>query len=162
RGRLRDQPGVSDPSAAQSPLPPVEDDPDVGDSRRPLLRAARGGLIALAAVTVFSLALWGATRDLQGIYGALIGAASGGGFLLMTSCGVSLTANCAPQVTLRAVLRSWLLESALPLVGLIVIEGKPFYDGTALGVTIILVLIAMRGSEILAITRTKLMYIPEK
>ena len=45
---------------------------------------------------------------------------------------------------------------------LIVIKDKTFYDNTALGVTIILVLVAMLGSEIMAITRTKLMYIPEK
>src|SRR5699024_12273346 len=116
RGRLRDQPGVSDPSAAQSPLPPVEDDPDVGDSRRPLLRAARGGLIALAAVTVSSLARWGATRDLQGIYGSLIGAAIGGGFLLMTIGVVLLTANSSPQVSLGAALTAWLPTAAALLV----------------------------------------------
>lgn len=160
--RQPDQPGVSDPQAAHSPLPPVEEDPDVGDSRRPLIRAARGGLIALTAVTVFSLALWGATRDLPGIYGALIGAAIGGGFLLMTIGVVLVTANSSPQVTLGAVLGSWLLKAALLLVVLIVIKDKTFYDNTALGVTIILVLVAMLGSEIMAITRTKLMYIPEK
>ena len=80
----------------------------------------------------------------------------------MTIGVVLVTANSSPQVTLGAVLGSWLLKAALLLVVLIVIKDKTFYDNTALGVTIILVLVAMLGSEIMAITRTKLMYIPEK
>ena len=67
--RQPDQPGPNDPQAAQSPLPPVEDDPDVGDSRRPLIRAARGGLIALAAVTVFFVGLAAIVFGLIAIFG---------------------------------------------------------------------------------------------
>lgn len=157
-----DHPESAENQAEQTPLPPVDEDPDVGDSRRPLIRAAKGGLIALAVVTVFSLALWGSIRDLPGIYGALIGAAIGGGFLLMTIGVVLLTANSSPQMTLGAVLGSWLFKAALLLVVLIVIKDKTFYDNTSLGVTIILVLISMLATEIMAVTRTKLLYIPDK
>ena len=77
-------------------LPPVEDDPGIGDSRRPLLRAARGGAIALAVITVLSLALWGAVRDLSGLYGALIGAA------MKSTAGVDVLLKIFSAMVLRS------------------------------------------------------------
>lgn len=143
-------------------LPPVEDDPGIGDSRRPLLRAARGGAIALAVITVLSLALWGAVRDLSGLYGALIGAAIGGGFMLVTVFIVLASAKTSPQMTMGLILGSWVAKAAILLVVLLALKDKTFYDATALGVTVILVLVAILATETLAVTRTNLMYIPEK
>ena len=147
--------------SGQPDLPPLNDVSAIGDSRRPLIRAARGGVIALIIITVLSLSLWGAFRDLPGLYGALIGAGLGGGFLLITVFVVLGTANSSPSTTMAAVLGSWLAKAAVLLVILIWIRDMTFYDPIALAVTVILVLVALLATETIAVTRTQLMYVPE-
>ena len=101
---------------------------DFDDHRRPLQRALRYGSIALLLVSVLSLVVWGWTAGITGLWGVLIGAAIGGGFVLLTALSVLVTSNTTPATTGAVVLGSWLLKIVVLLGVLIVIRNLDFYD----------------------------------
>ena len=82
--------------------------------------------------------------------------------MLVTVFIVLASAKTSPQMTMGLILGSWVAKAAILLVVLLALKDKTFYDATALGVTVILVLVAILATETLAVTRTNLMYIPEK
>lgn len=110
-------------------------------------------------LTVLSLMVWGGARDIEGIWGVLIGAAIGGGFVLATVGVVLLTAETSPQNTLIVILGTWLLKVVVVLGVLAGLKNFDFYDHTALGVTIILALVVGLASETLGILRTRTTYV---
>lgn len=129
------------------------------DPRRPLLRAVRFGSIALAIITVISLAVWGGMRDLPGIWGVLIGAAIGGGFVLMTAASVLFTSSTNPATTGAVVLGSWLLKIVVLIIILAIIRDMEFYDRMALLVTLILALIVVLATEVWGVITAKVTYV---
>lgn len=152
-------PGTGPTPATDLPDINVSDDGDIADHRRPLLRAARLGGIGIAVLTVISLAAWGGTRDIEGIWGVLIGAAIGGGFVLATVGIVLLTSNTTPQMTMIVVLGSWLVKFIVALVILLLIKDMDFYDHTAMAVTVILALVVGLATESLGVLRTTTTYV---
>lgn len=133
-------------------------DANADDPRRPLRRALRYGFYGLIAVTVFSLALWGALRGLPGIWGVVVGAAIGGGFVLATAASVLLTAHTSPTTTQAVVLGGWLLKMVVLLIVMLGIRDMDFYDHLSLFATIVLVLLAVLGSEVWGIMTSKMTY----
>ncbi|MGO1949437.1 MAG: hypothetical protein ACTH1D_07365 [Mycobacteriaceae bacterium] len=153
---MTDQSNASDPSSPAD-LPDVNEsaDGDIADHRRPLLRAAKWGAIAIAVITVVSLALWGNARDVEGIWGVLIGAAIGGGFVLATVAVVLLTSNTSPQTTMIVMLGSWLLKVVVVLGILLVLQNMDFFDHTAMAVTVLLALVVGLVSETVGLITTR-------
>ena len=140
-------------------LPELNDISKVDDQQWPLRRALRNGAIALAIIGIASLSLWGALRELPGIYGALIGIAIGGGFMLATVLSVLLTSRTSPAMTMGVVLGSWLVKAAVLLLLILWLKKQDFYDATALGVTVLLTLIAVLATETIAVTRAQRLYV---
>ena len=129
------------------------------DPRRPLLRAVRFGSIALVALTIISLAVWGATRELPGIWGVLIGAAIGGGFVLLTAASVLFTSSTNPATTGAVVLGSWLLKIVVLIIVLVIIRDMQFYDRMALLVTLVLALIVVLATEVWGVITARVTYV---
>ncbi|APT93729.1 membrane protein [Corynebacterium phocae] len=123
------------------------------------MRAVRYGSFALLIIAVASLALWGALRGLPGIWGVLIGAAIGGGFILMTALSVLVTANLDPASTMAVVLGGWLLKVVVLVGVLLVIKDMAFYDTVALFVTVVGALIATLGTEVWGIITARVTYV---
>ncbi|SMG28520.1 hypothetical protein SAMN06295981_1700 [Corynebacterium pollutisoli] len=119
----------------------------------------RFGSIALAILTVISLAVWGGMRDLPGIWGVLIGAAIGGGFVLMTAASVLFTSSTNPATTGAVVLGSWLLKIVVLIIILAIIRDMEFYDRMALLVTLILALIVVLATEVWGVITAKVTYV---
>ncbi len=140
-------------------LPDLNDVSQVDDQQWPLRRALRNGTIALAVIGIASLSLWGALRDLPGLYGALIGIAIGGGFMLATVMSVLFTSRTSPAMTMGVVLGSWLVKAAVLLLLMLWLKGQDFYDATALGVTVLLTLIAVLATETFAVTRAQRLFV---
>lgn len=136
-----------------------ESTPDYDDPQAPLKRALKLGGWALVVLTVISLAVWGGMRDLPGIWGVLIGAAIGGGFVLLTVISVLATAKTSPSTTMAVVLGGWMLKLVVLLIVLFILRGMDFYDTAALGVTVILALIVVLGSEVWGIITTRVTYV---
>ncbi len=144
-------------SADPADLPDVNvsEDGDIADHRRPLLRAAKWGAVAIAVITVVSLALWGNFRGTEGLWGVLIGAAIGGGFVLATVGVVLLTSNTTPQTTMIVMLGSWLIKIVVVLGILLVLRDMDFFDHTAMAVTVMLALVVGLVSETVGIITTR-------
>lgn len=129
------------------------------DPQAPLKRALKLGGWALVALTIVSLAVWGGMRDLPGIWGVLLGAAIGGGFVLLTVVSVLLTSNTTPATTMTVVLGSWLVK-LLVLMGILAwLRTVTFYDTTAFAVTIIAALVVVLATEVWGIMTTRTLYV---
>ena len=146
---------MSTPDTAPDSAPRSEYD----DPRRPLLRAVRFGTIALVVITIISLAVWGGMRDLPGIWGVLIGAAIGGGFVLLTAASVLFTSSTNPSTTGAVVLGSWLLKIVVLIIVLAVIRDLTFYDRTALLVTTVLALVVVLATEVGGVITARVTYV---
>lgn len=129
------------------------------DQRRPLLRALRFGSIALLVSTIASLVLWGALRDLPGIWGVLIGAGIGGSFVLLTVISVLMTSGTNASTTGAVVLGGWLLKIVVVIIVFALIRGLDFYDPMALFVTVIVALVVVLGSEVYGVITAKVTYV---
>ena len=127
--------------------------------RVPLQRALRFGSIALAIITVVSLAIWGGVRGLPGIWGVLIGAAIGGGFVLITAASVLVTSKSTPSTTMAVVLGGWLLKVVLLIVVLMIIRDMDFYDTMAMFITVVLAMVAVLGTEVWGIITARVTYV---
>lgn len=156
-------------SSADTPAPEptsesVSDDSissisEYDDPRRPLLRALRFGSGALLIITIISLAVWGGIRDLPGIWGVLLGAAIGGGFVLLTAVSVLLTSRTDPTTTGVVVLGGWLLKIVVLLIVLATLQGMDFYDRPAMVVTTILALVVVLATEAWGVITARVTYI---
>lgn len=142
--------------AGQSTATPAS---EYDDHRRPLQRALRIGSMSLVVITIVSLAAWGAARDLPGIWGVLIGAAIGGGFVLLTALSVLLTSNTSVSTTGAVVLGGWLVKIVVLIIILVLIRNLEFYDHVAFFVTVVLALVATLAAEVWAVITSKVTYI---
>lgn len=121
--------------------------------------AVKWGVMGLIALAVVGALLGGLFAGKEGVYGALIGAAVGGGFILFTALGVLLTAKL-PALTAGAVLLgTWLLKMILAMVVLFVLSDMDFYNKTALVLVIIMSLVVVLGAETYGVLGTKTPYV---
>lgn len=132
---------------------------DYDDPQAPLKRALKLGGWALLALTLVSLAVWGGMRELPGIWGVLLGAAVGGGFVLLTVVSVLATSNTSPSTTMAVVLGSWLVKLVVLSLFLLWLKTMTFYDPLAFGVTTIIALVVVLASEVWGIITTRATYV---
>ncbi len=129
------------------------------DSRVPLLAAARSGAIALGVLFVISLLVWGGKDGFPGIWGVVLGAAIGGGFVLFTVLAVLFTAKTSPTTTGAVVMGTWLLKIIVLIMILLLIRDLEFYDRMAFFVTVVLALIVTLGAEVWGLSQANLTYV---
>ncbi len=130
--------------------------PDQTAALKAAVRYGVLGLLALAAVGSIVAALVAGT---PGLYGALLGAAVGGGFILFTALGVLFTAKL-PAVTAGAVLLgTWLLKMIFAITVLAILKPLDFYDDTALALVIVFSLVIVLGAETYGVLKTKVPYV---
>lgn len=132
---------------------------DFDDPVLPLKRALRFGSIALVAITIISLVVWGGMRGMPGIWGVLVGAGIGGGFVLLTVRSVLAASKTSPTNTIIVVMGSWLIKLLVLIVILAVIRDMDFYDKMALFVTVVLALIATLGTEAWGVVSARVSYV---
>lgn len=144
--------------AANAPINPA----DATDSRRPLIRALKFGSAALVVVTIVSLALWGWQRGVPGLWGVLVGAVIGGGFVLLTVLSVLVTAGTSPATTGAVVLGGWLVKILVLIGVLVLIRPLDFYDTLALFVTIMAALVVVLGSEAWGVITSRATYVGDQ
>ncbi|MGD7002397.1 hypothetical protein [Corynebacterium halotolerans] len=123
------------------------------------MRALKFGSVALLIVTVISLIGWGAAADLAGIWGVVIGAAIGGGFVLLTVVSVLATSRTDPITTAVVVMAGWLIKIVIMLLVLWVLSGMTFYDTWALAVTIIVSLVIVLVTETWGVVTSRVTYV---
>lgn len=129
------------------------------DPTAALRRGLRYGLLGLLALAVLGVIIASLFAGVAGLWGALIGAAVGGGFILCTMLAVLLTAKL-PAVTAGAVLLgSWLLKMILAITVLAVLDPLDFYNRQAMVIVIVLSLVIVLGAETYGVLKTKVPYV---
>lgn len=135
-----------------------EPDPVPGPEA-PLRAALRYGLFGLAVLTVLALLIAGAVSGLAGVWGALLGAAIGGGFILTTVVAVLWGAKLPPTMAGAVMLGSWVGKLLILLVVVLVLNQFEFFDRVALFLTVVGALIIVLGAETYGVVRQKVPYV---
>lgn len=125
----------------------------------PLRKAIRYGALGLAALTVASAVVWLLIDGTHGLYGALTGAAFGGGFILFTVVVVVLTANASPNTGGAVLMGTWLLKLLLAMLALAALRNVDALNHVALGVTALLAMVIVLACETYAVVTTKVPYV---
>lgn len=129
------------------------------DSSAPLRAAARNGVLGLVVLAVVAAVVGGLAVGTRGVWGALLGAAVCGGFVLFTVGVVLGTAGSAPTTTAAVLMGTWLLKLVTLIVALAVLRRFEFYDRTTFGVVVIVGVVVLLGLETLAVVRTRTTYV---
>ena len=124
-----------------------------------LRRAVALGAAALTVLLVLSAILWWAVDGMPGLWGALLGAAVGGMFVLVTAVVVIATAKTSPQVTGAVLLGTWLLKLIVAIGIVAVLKPLDFYSKPAFAVTIVVAMVVVLASETVAVLRNKAPYV---
>ncbi|GAB3939892.1 hypothetical protein [Corynebacterium tapiri] len=129
------------------------------DQSRPIARALKFGTWGLIIITIVSLAVWGSIQGMPGIWGVLLGAGIGGGFVLLTALSVRITSTTDPVSTAAVVLGGWLLKIVVLILVLAVIRDMTFYHHMALLVTVVVALITVLATEVWGIVTTNVTFV---
>lgn len=130
-----------------------------GGSTAALRRAVQFGALGLVVLAVVGTVIGGIAAGLPGVWGALIGAAIGGGFILVTAISVLLTARL-PAITAAAVLLGgWLIKMAIALVVLGLLNPLDFYSRPTLVIVMVAALVLVLGSETWGVLGSKMLYV---
>ncbi|MBH0777345.1 hypothetical protein [Nocardia bovistercoris] len=125
----------------------------------PLRAALRYGLIGLTVLVVASVAIGCAVAGAAGLWGALLGAAIGGGFILTTAAVVLFGAKLPPQTAGLVMLVSWVAKVLVVLIVVGVLNQFAFYDRAVLFLTVVGALLIVLGAETYGVLRQKVPYV---
>lgn len=125
----------------------------------PLKAALRYGLIGLAVLVVLAAAIGTAAAGLAGLWGALLGAAIGGVFILTTAASVLFGAKLPASTAGLVMLVSWVGKVLLVLIAVAVLTRFDFYDRVVLFLTVIGALVIVLGAETFGVVRQKVPYV---
>ncbi|MFI7670095.1 hypothetical protein [Nocardia sp. NPDC049526] len=125
----------------------------------PLKAALRYGVIGLAVLVVVSMAIASAVAGLSGLWGALLGAAIGGGFILTTAAVVLFGAKLPASTAGLVMLVSWVGKLLVAMIVIAVLQRFDFYDRMALFLTVVGSLLIVLGAETYGVLRQKVPYV---
>ncbi|WP_446224641.1 hypothetical protein ACTWPB_05650 [Nocardia sp. IBHARD005] len=125
----------------------------------PLRAALRYGLIGLGVLVVVSVAIAAAVAGMPGLWGALLGAAIGGGFILTTVVAVLLGAKLPPTMAGAVMLVSWVGKMLVALLVIVVLNQFDFYSRPALFFTVVGALLIVLGAETYGVVSQKVPYV---
>ncbi len=125
----------------------------------PLRTALRYGLIGLGVLVVASVVIATAVAGMPGLWGALLGSAIGGGFILTTLLSVILGAKLPPSTQGLVLLVSWVGKLLVALIVVGVLNQFDFYSRPALFFTVVGALLIVLGAETYGVVSVKVPYV---
>jgi hypothetical protein len=138
----------------------VRNSDSTGPDQVAALRAAlRHGVLRLLVLAVGASVIAGLMQGMPGVWGALLGAAVGGGFVLFTAVVVLATANAEPTTLAGILLGSWLLKLVLAIIVMVVLRGMDFYSRGTFVAVIALAVVGLLTVETRAVLRTNVAYV---
>lgn len=127
----------------------------------PLREAVRLGLIGLVVLAVIVIPVGWLVAGSHGLWGALIGLALGGLFVLTTALLVLFTASLPAATAGAVMLGGWLLKVLIALGVLFALRGATFYDTGVFGIVVIAALVVLLAAETYGIIRTRVPYVDD-
>lgn len=124
-----------------------------------LVKAFTSGIIALVAVSILGMVAAYFIADLKGLYGAAIGFAMGGAFVLLTIVIMVMTKTVKPTTSAAIMMGSWLVKIVIALVITRVLQPLDFYSKPALGCALIVALVIVLSVQTRVILRNNAPYV---
>ncbi|GAB3213187.1 hypothetical protein ACWCW7_26455 [Nocardia tengchongensis] len=121
----------------------------------PLRAALRYGIAGLAVLVVVSAILSSLIAGLPGLWGALIGSALGGAFILTTAASVLFSAKIESGLQGLVLLGSWVGKLLLAVIVVAVLQNYDFYSRGALFLTVVGALLIVLGAETYGLLRQR-------
>ncbi|GAA5068319.1 hypothetical protein [Nocardia callitridis] len=121
----------------------------------PLKAALRYGLIGLGVLVVLAVAIGTAVSGVPGLWGGLLGALIGGGFILTTVAAVLFGSKLPPSTAGMVVLASWAGKMLVAVVIIAILNRFDFYDRVVLFLTVVGALLIVLGAETYGVLRQK-------
>ncbi|WP_235831509.1 hypothetical protein [Gordonia zhaorongruii] len=131
----------------------VSDDPNA-----PLKAGLRYGSWGLLVLVVVGLLVWWPFKGTPGLWGVLIGAAVGGGFVLTTAVSILVTIRLSPSAMMGALMGSWVVKMLIAIIVTASIRNMDFYDKGALVSMLIGAIVAVLGAELWGVLSTRTTY----
>ncbi len=125
----------------------------------PLRAALRYGLIGLGVLVVASVVIATLVAGTPGLWGALLGSAIGGGFILTTVVAVLLGSKLPPSTAGLVMLVSWVGKLLVALVVVGILNQFDFYSRPALFFTVVGALLVVLGAETYGVVSVKVPYV---
>lgn len=132
---------------------------DATDPSAPLRVGLRYGATGLAILVAAGLLIWWPWKGMPGLWGVLVGAGIGGGFVLVTVITILLTAKGSPTVVMGALMGGYLVKVVIVLAVVAVIKDMTFYDRGALVSMLIGAIVLVLGGEVWGVLSTKQTYV---
>ncbi|GAB2567359.1 hypothetical protein GCM10027167_88180 [Nocardia heshunensis] len=121
----------------------------------PLRAALRYGIAGLAVLVVVSAIVSSICAGLPGLWGALIGSALGGAFILTTAASVLFSAKIESGLQGVVLLGSWVGKLLLAVIVVAALKQFDFYNRYALFFTVISALLIVLGAETYGLLRQR-------
>jgi hypothetical protein len=121
----------------------------------PLRAALRYGIAGLLALVVISCVVATVLAGLPGLWGAVIGSAIGGFFILTTAALVLFSAKFESGIQGMVMLASWVGKLLVVLIVVAVLKHFAFYSPMALFLTVVGALLIVLGAETYGVLRQR-------
>ncbi|MGB3698386.1 MAG: hypothetical protein WBA05_13220 [Gordonia sp. (in: high G+C Gram-positive bacteria)] len=129
------------------------------DPTAPLRAGLKYGVTGLGLLLVAGLLIWWPWKGLPGLWGVLVGAAIGGGFILITVITILLTAKAPPTVVMGALMGGYLIKVVIVIAVTALLKDMTFYNKGALVSMLIGAIVAVLGSELWGVLTTRQTYV---
>lgn len=121
----------------------------------PLRAALRYGIAGLCVLVVVSLAIGSIVAGWAGFWGALIGSAIGGFFILTTAALVLFSAKLDTGIQGMVMLGSWVGKLLIVMVVVAIVHRFDFYSPGTLFLTVVGALLIVLGAETYGLLRQR-------
>lgn len=132
---------------------------EAGDSAAPLRAGLKYGIYGLGLLLVAGLLIWWPWKGVPGLWGVLIGAGIGGGFILVTVITILLTARTSPSVVMGALMGGYLVKVIIVIAVTALLKDMTFYHKGALVSMLIGAIVLVLGSELWGVLTTRQVYV---
>lgn len=122
-------------------------------------KALRQSLLVLVPLVVVAAVVGWFTSGAAGVWGALLGGAIGGSFLLITLLSVLLTVKATPVVTGGAIMGSWLLKVIVVIAVLALLKDLTFYSKPVFGVVVLASILVVLATETRVVLKARMLYV---
>jgi hypothetical protein len=121
----------------------------------PLRGALRYGIAGLIVLVVVSSVVGSIVAGLPGLWGALIGSAIGGFFILATAALVLFSAKLESGMQGMVMLASWVGKLLVVMIVIAVLKQFDFYSRGTLFLTVVAALLIVLGAETFGLLRQR-------
>ncbi|MGO3328285.1 hypothetical protein [Gordonia sp. (in: high G+C Gram-positive bacteria)] len=125
----------------------------------PLINGLKYGTCGLGILIVVGLLVWWPFKGMPGLWGALIGAAIGGSFILITVIAILLTSKASPSAVMAALMGSYLVKVVIVIGVTATIKNMDFYNKPALVSVLIGAIVLVLGGELWGVMSTRTTYV---